>query len=108
MGRYSAGSMLRRLSVDVHAKLLHAATEYDRKQSTRKGYNRFALGHYCRALQNVRKRVGLGHPLRDSIITEFCGILCDRMLKAASLPIMTDAEARHGLAKRLPELPDDE
>lgn len=94
--------------MDVHAKLLHAATEYDRKQSTRKGYNRFALGHYCRALQNVRTRAGLGHDLRDSIITEFCGILCDRMLKAASLPIMTDSEAKHGLTRKLPNLPDDE
>ena len=92
---------------DDRVRLFNAMTEYDRKQSGRKGYNPHALGHYARGLQKVSQRVSIGQPLRDAIITEFVGRLCDTLLRAVGLPKMTDDEAKWGLAVKLPELPDD-
>lgn len=89
------------------ASLLSAITAYDRAQSKRQSYNHYALGHYAKALGNIRQRLALGQELRDAIITEFVGRLCDRLLRAVDLPVMTDQEAR-GLAIKLPDLPDDE
>lgn len=88
--------------------LLNAVTEYDRAQSKKRGYNPYALGHYTRGLGNIRKRVDLGQPLRDAIITEFCGRLCDRLLRSVGLEVMSGREARHGLENKLPALPDDD
>lgn len=34
----------------ISAKLLHALTSHDKRQSKKPGYNRHALAHYCRAL----------------------------------------------------------
>lgn len=95
-------------TMDIHAKLLCAATEYDRAQSKRKGYNPYALGHYARGLNRIRQRADIGQPLRESILSEFSGRLCDRLLRAVGLDLMTDSEARRGLYPPLPELPDDE
>lgn len=84
--------------------LFNAVTEYDRKQSTKRGYNPHALGHYAAALQNVDRYVDAGHDLRSAIITCFLGRLCDKLLKAVDLPLMTNDEAKRGLAVKLPEL----
>lgn len=84
--------------------LLNALTEYDCQQSTKKGYNPYALGQYLQALQNVGRYLEAGFPLRDAIVTCFLGRLCDKLLKAASLPLLTRDEAKYGLAKKLPEL----
>ena len=35
----------------LHFKLVHAVTEYDRKQSTKRGYNPYALGQYLQRIQ---------------------------------------------------------
>ncbi len=90
----------------THQTLLSALTEYDRKQSKKAGYNRYALGHYLKALQNTEKYVSLGYPLRNALTNCFQGRLCDTLLRAASLPIMSKEEAKYGPSIRLPELPD--
>lgn len=97
--------MTESLSQVQHARLFNCMTEYDRAQARRKlGYNRHALGHYARALGDVQRHCEAGHPLRAAIISCFLGPLCDRMLRSVGLEEMTDAEARHGLAVKLPHL----
>ncbi len=96
------------LTATDHARLLDAVTAYDRRAATTKAYNRFALAHYARGLTNVRRHVQDGATVRDAIITEFVGRLADRLLRAVGCDLMTKDEARFGLAKRLPTLPDDD
>lgn len=90
---------------EVPPAILATITEYDRRESRKKHYNRHALGMYARGLQHIRAHVANGADLRDAILAEFVGILADRILKACDLPLMTDAEAR-GRVKQLPELDD--
>jgi hypothetical protein len=83
-------------------QLLSSLTEYDRKQSTKPGYNRYALAHYCGALDRVKRYCDAGHPLRDAIATCFLGSLCNRLLKVVKLEPLTKDEFRFGLEKPLP------
>jgi hypothetical protein len=80
--------------VTLHDKLIHAATEYDRKESTKRGYNRYALAQYFQAIQSVDECIANGGNPREVIIGHFTGRLQDRMLKAAGLEKGTDAECR--------------
>lgn len=92
------------LTQQQYAKILNAITEHDRKAAGKRGYNRFALAHYAGALDNVRRHCDAGRDLRDAVITCYLGRLCDKVLVALGLPVMTEAEARHGLETPLPEL----
>lgn len=87
-------------------RLFNAVTAYDIKASGKRGYNPYALGHYAAALSKVQQYVDNGHSLRDAIITCFLGRLCDTLLRAVKLPVMTQDEAKYGLAIKLPELDD--
>jgi hypothetical protein len=85
--------------LDTHDKLLHAVTEYDRKQSTKKGYNMYALSHYCGAInQRVIPAINQGVPIRKAILMGFCGRLADVCLRAVGEPKTTDAEQRGSLS----------
>lgn len=75
-------------------KLSHAVIEYDRKQSTRRGYNMYALSHYCAAVQAIEADVDTGIALRAAILEHLTGRLADAVLRAVGLPKMTDNEAR--------------
>lgn len=92
--------------MDTIQTLLTAVTEYDRKQSTKRGFNPYALSHYCHAVRQVETYVVTGHSLRDAVITCFVGRLTDTLLRAVKLPVMTPDEAKHGLTHPLPELDD--
>lgn len=63
-------------------RLMNALTEYDRKQSTKRGYNRYALGQYCAAMQEVRIAVESGDTLRQALCANFCGRLLDVLLRS--------------------------
>lgn len=78
----------------IRHKLSHAATDYDRKQSTRKGYNMYALSHYLGAIQDIETAVDAGIPLREAIVTYTNGRLATALLKAVGLPALTIEEAR--------------
>jgi hypothetical protein len=71
-----------------------AITAYDRRQEKRKGYNPYALAHYCGAAQGVEAAVDAGQDLRAAILEHFLGRLCDHVLLACGLPTMTREEAR--------------
>ena len=85
--------------LSLHDKLLHTITEYDRKQSTKRGYNMYALSHYLGALnQRVLPMIEQGVPVRQAILKGFCGRLADVCLRAVGEPKSTDAEQRGSLA----------
>jgi hypothetical protein len=44
----------------IRHKLIHAVTEYDRKQSTRRGYNHYALAHYIAAVDDIANDIAAG------------------------------------------------
>ncbi len=79
-------------------RLLHVLTEYDRKQSTRRGYNIYALAHYMAALARIREDLAGGIETRRAITSHFCGQLANLCLREAGLPVLTDAEKRGSLA----------
>jgi hypothetical protein len=82
--------------MDIHTrhKLSHAVTEYDRKQSTRKGYNMYALSLYLGAVQNAETEADAGIDLRKALVHNFTGRLLDVVLTAVGLPKSTDQEQR--------------
>lgn len=75
-------------------QLSHAVTEYDRRQSTRKGYNPYALSLYLGAVQEIEADVDAGTDLRASIVAHTTGRLATALLKAVGLPALTIEEAR--------------
>jgi hypothetical protein len=83
----------------THDILSHAVTEYDRKQSTKRGYNIYALPQYLGAInERVIPAIESGMSVREAIRKGFCGRLLDVCLKAVGEPKSTDAEQRGSLA----------
>jgi hypothetical protein len=74
----------------TRAALLHALTVADRRQKS----NPYALAHYMGALQHAEELIAAGTSLGDALKTAFCGPLVARLIKAAGLPPLTDAEIR--------------
>jgi hypothetical protein len=72
-------------------KLSMALTTYDRKQSTKKYYNPYALGLYLQALERC-ERMATKHDLRLCLLNCFNGKLLDVLLKTAGLPLSTKEE----------------
>lgn len=67
----------------VRLAIVSALTEYDIRASKRKDYNRWALGHYFRALEDVDDQVARGIGLMDALERAFTGRLHDCVAKAA-------------------------
>ena len=51
----------------TRAKMVSVLTEYDRKQSTKKSYNRYALGHYMKAVGTVAEAIGDGSTIHEAL-----------------------------------------
>lgn len=83
------------MDAPLNHKITHAVTEYDRKQSTRKGYSIYALSHYLGACQETATDVDSGIPLRQALTAHFCGRLLDVVLKAVGEAKSTDTEQRY-------------
>lgn len=77
-----------------HAKILNALTNYDRRQSRSKHYNRFAFGQYCGALIRAQEMCDEGADIRLALLNCFNGRLLDVTLKAVDLPLATREEHR--------------
>lgn len=74
-------------------RLLHAVTQYDIKQSTKKYYNHYALAQYLMAVDRARDAMADdGLTLRAALITAFNGRLLDVCFKAVGEPTSTKAE----------------
>jgi hypothetical protein len=66
------------------ARLAHAVTAYDRRQSTRRDYNANALGIYLGRADDVAARIDAGDAPRDAICDGFCGPLQAFILKVTA------------------------
>lgn len=74
----------------TRAAILHTLTVADRRQKS----NPYALAHYFGALENVELMMDAGMPLRQALMTAYCGPLVARLIKAAGLAPLTEAEIR--------------
>jgi hypothetical protein len=80
----------------IGRKLASVVTEYDRKQSTKRGYNVNALGIMLGAVHNIEREIALGYTLRSCILNSVCGRLADLMLTAVGEPKQDNSELRGG------------
>ena len=71
----------------MRAKLLNILTEYDKKQSTKRNYNRYALAHYCRAIDEVMEAVDGGTSIETALKVGFCGSLLRHVAKKLGLTV---------------------
>ena len=79
---------------DTHFKLVSAATQYDMRQSTRRGHNPYALAHYMGAVADIDADLNAGTPLREAILRHTSDRLATVLLKSVGLPALTRDEAR--------------
>lgn len=63
-------------------KLTHILTEHDRRESTKKHYNRFALPQYFMALKAAEEYIQHGYSVKKALERTFCGRLLNKLLKA--------------------------
>ncbi len=77
-------------------KLIHAVTEYDRKQSTKRGHNRYALAQYLARIELIALDISSGAAPREAVLAGFSGRLADACLRAIGEPITADAENMGG------------
>lgn len=73
--------------------LISAVTQYDRKQSAKRGYNPYALGIYFARVDDIMRDIEAGADVRAAIVAGFTGRLADHCLRALKLPITTKEEA---------------
>jgi hypothetical protein len=78
----------------IHSALVHAVTEYDRKESTKKYYNHYALGQYLIRIEQVEEDIASGTAVRAALLAGFNGRLLDHVLKAVGEPKFTTEEMR--------------
>lgn len=76
--------------------LIHAVTAFDRRASTRKGHNPYALGQYFQRVDDICADIDNGADPRAAILAGFSGRVADACLRALNLPISTNEEARSG------------
>lgn len=65
-----------------HDALVHAATAYDRREATKRGYNHYALAQYLMRIDEVEEDMASGTAPRAAMLKAFNGRLLDCMLKA--------------------------
>lgn len=79
---------------DLHYTLVHAVTEYDRKQQGKRGYNIWALPQYLGAVETAEQRIAEGKTTREALVASFCGRLLDVVLKSVGEAKSTREEQR--------------
>lgn len=67
---------------EVKSILIQTLTNYDRKQSTKRGYNHYALGIYFQRVDEVCVDIEKGASPRQALLSGFSDRLLDVCLKA--------------------------
>jgi hypothetical protein len=80
--------------MNTHDKLIAALTAYDRKQSTKRDYNHYALAQYFARVDDVHADIAAGASVRAALVAAFCGRLLDVCLKAVGESKSTDDDQR--------------
>lgn len=86
--------------MNLYHALVHAATEYDRKEAAKAGQSIYArgshfyIGHYLRRIEDVEIDIAQGATIRDALLAGFNGRLLDKLLKAAGEPKATKEEKK--------------
>ena len=81
--------------MDTRSKMVHAVTEYDRKQSAKRSYSIYALGHYLTAIDETCRDIAEQHiSIRAALASHFTGRLLDVVLKSVGEPKFTEDERR--------------
>jgi predicted metal-binding transcription factor (methanogenesis marker protein 9) len=81
------------MSDTMYRRLQFTVTQYDVKQSQKKGYNIYALAQYLMAVDRARDAMAdEGLDLRTALIHCFNGRLLDVCLRAAGVATSTRAE----------------
>jgi hypothetical protein len=70
--------------MNLHSQLDHILTQWDIKQSTKRGYNPFALGIYLERAEDLAKDVAQGATISDAIDKHFCDRLAAMLHKKFS------------------------
>jgi hypothetical protein len=78
----TGGEVAQENPMPLRSRLVNAVTEYDRKQEGKRGYNRYAIGHYLGAVDRVMEEVGKGYSVRSAINNNFTGRLADYLLRS--------------------------
>jgi hypothetical protein len=75
------------MTADMRARLVLILTEYDRRQETKRGYNRWALGQYFRAIDEVDAAIVKGYPISRALKCGFCGPLLRYVAKKLGMDV---------------------
>ena len=81
----------------TRAALIHAVIQYDAKQSTKRGYNHYALSQYFARVDDICADLENGADLRKAICAGFLGRLADVCLRAVGLPKTEESDTPRGL-----------
>ena len=79
---------------EIRFRLVHAATEYDRRRSRRRFYNPYALGIMFAAIDATVASIDAGTPVRQALLAHFNDRLLSHLLKAVGEPDFTPEEMR--------------
>ena len=75
------------MDATTRARLLSIVTEYDIRESKKKYWNHYALGHYCKAIDNVAEAMAGGMSIEDALPEGFCGSLLRHVAKKLGLTV---------------------
>jgi hypothetical protein len=78
----------------IRLRLIQAVTDYDRKESTKRGWSMYALGHYFRAIRQVADEMEAGTAPRKALVANLTGRLLDTCLKVIGESPATREELR--------------
>jgi hypothetical protein len=80
----------------LRTAMIAALTTYDRKQATKRGYNRYALGQYFARADEVLADIEAGADVRAAVVNGFSGRIAAAVLKELKLPAYTREDAIGG------------
>jgi len=83
-------------ATEIQARLAMALTTYDRKQSTRKHHNPYALAQYLERLELVMDDIAAGATPRQALCAGFSDRVLDACLRAIGEPLHTKQELGTG------------
>lgn len=92
----------------IRARLVSAVTQYDARESTKRGYNPYALGQYLERVEAICADIAAGATPRAAICAGFLGRLADACLRSLGLPKTAEGDEPRGAWHYVPVAAKDE